>query len=385
MEMYYVQAINYNNYTIRLVDAGVHKIKDNYFSHPLYSFTQFNFSDSKSPYYENYTLIHYGIGYTELSMPIIFLSCENPMNRSDVIVETATCINGPVNCGPPYVCELNRNGNRIKCSTLWSDPKETRWYMKKHLLTLFISASTLMGLSLISPSTNYFRSQLLVCAIIYLAPYLTAKALVGIPFVTALLIYKWRRRHLSMYENIEDFLRSNNNNLMPVRYTYSDIKKMAKGFKDKLGEGGYGSVYKAKLRSGRLVAIKMLGKSKTNGQDFINEVGTIGRIHHVNVVRLIGFCVDGLKRALVYDFMPNGSLEKYIFSQQGVISLSSQKIFEIALGVARGIEYLHRGCDMQILHFDIKPHNILLDENFTPKVSDFGLAKLYHWIIALYL
>ena len=75
--------------------------------------------------------------------------------------------------------------------------------------------------------------------------------------------------------------------------------------------------------------------------------------------------------------MPNGSLEKYIFSQEESIPLSIEKIFEISLGVARGIEYLHQGCDMQILHFDIKPHNILLDENFIPKVSDFGLAKLY--------
>ncbi|XP_021830976.1 rust resistance kinase Lr10-like [Prunus avium] len=176
-----------------------------------------------------------------------------------------------------------------------------------------------------------------------------------------------------MHDNIEDFLQ--NNKLVPVRYSYSNIKKMAKGFKEKLGEGGYGSVYKAKLRSGHLVAIKMLGKSKANGQDFINEVATIGRIHHVNVVQLIGFCVEGSKRALVYDFMPNGSLDKYLFSQQGVISLNCEKMFEIALGVARGIEYLHRGCEMQILHFDIKPHNILLDENFLPKVSDFGLAR----------
>ncbi|KAM3693132.1 hypothetical protein ACJW30_08G142700 [Castanea mollissima] len=152
---------------------------------------------------------------------------------------------------------------------------------------------------------------------------------------------------------------------------------MTKCFKDKLGEGGYGSVYKGKLQSGHLVAIKMLGKSKGNGQDFINEVATIGRIHHENVVQLIGYCVEGLKRALIYEFMPNSSLDKYIFSQEGNIPLSIEKTYNISLGVARGIEYLHRGCDMQILHFDIKPHNILLDENFTPKVADFGLAKLY--------
>ncbi|GLT57763.1 hypothetical protein SLA2020_307120 [Shorea laevis] len=121
----------------------------------------------------------------------------------------------------------------------------------------------------------------------------------------------------------------------------------------------------------------MLGKSKANGQDFISEVATIGRIHHVNVVQLIGFCVEGSKRALVYEFMPNGSLNKYIFLSEVCTLLSYDKMYEIALGVARGVEYLHQGCDMQILHFDIKPHNILLDENFTPKVSDFGLAKLY--------
>ncbi|XP_048330001.1 rust resistance kinase Lr10-like isoform X2 [Ziziphus jujuba] len=196
-----------------------------------------------------------------------------------------------------------------------------------------------------------------------------------LPFIIAFLITKWRRRHLSMYSMIEDFLRTNDN-LMPIRYSYSKIRKMTRGFKDKLGEGGYGSVYKGKLRSGRLVAIKMLEKSKANGQDFINEVSTVGRIHHVNVVQLVGFCVEGSKRALVYDFMPNGSLDKYLFSQEGITSVDCKTMCEISYGIACGIEYLHRGCSMQILHFDIKPHNILLDENFIPKISDFGLARL---------
>ncbi|KAH7854711.1 hypothetical protein Vadar_017008 [Vaccinium darrowii] len=179
-----------------------------------------------------------------------------------------------------------------------------------------------------------------------------------------------------MFDSIEGFLRSQNH-LVPIRYSYSDIKKMTNGFRDKLGEGGYGSVYKGKLRSGPLVAVKMLSNPKANGQDFINEVATIGKIHHVNVVELIGYCAERYKCALVYDFMPNGSLDKHIFSPEGKLSLSCKQMYEISLGVARGIGYLHQGCDMQILHFDIKPHNILLDENLTPKVSDFGLAKLY--------
>ncbi|KAE8678943.1 PR5-like receptor kinase [Hibiscus syriacus] len=200
------------------------------------------------------------------------------------------------------------------------------------------------------------------------------RTLLGIFCLTALVTYRWRRRHLSADDAIEEFLR--NQSFMPIRYSYREIKKMTRDFRDKLGEGGFGMVFKGRLRSGLIVAIKLLG-SKANGQDFINEVATIGRIHHVNVAKIIGFCVEGSRQALVYDFMPNGSLDKIIFAKENKVTLSWQKKFDIVLGVARGIDYLHRGCDMQILHFDIKPHNILLDETFIPKVSDFGLAKLY--------
>ncbi|KAJ4709849.1 Receptor-like kinase [Melia azedarach] len=123
----------------------------------------------------------------------------------------------------------------------------------------------------------------------------------------------------------------------------------------------------------------MLDDSNFSAEDFINEVSTIGRIHHVNVVQLLGFCSEGSKRALVYEYMPNGSLDRHIFSKKlGERQYFSwEKLQEIAIGTARGIEYLHGGCDVCILHFDIKPHNILLDRNFVPKVSDFGLAKFH--------
>nr|KJB84284.1 hypothetical protein B456_N015900 [Gossypium raimondii] len=136
----------------------------------------------------------------------------------------------------------------------------------------------------------------------------------GIPCLLVLVIYKWRRRHLSMDDKIEEFLQSHN--LAPIRYSFKEVKKMTKNFKDKLGEGGYGSVFKGKLRSGHHVAIKLLCTSKGKGQDFINEVASIGRIHHANVTKLIGFCVEGSKQALVYDFMSNGSLDKIIFSEE---------------------------------------------------------------------
>ncbi|KAM7465819.1 hypothetical protein LguiB_013381 [Lonicera macranthoides] len=165
--------------------------------------------------------------------------------------------------------------------------------------------------------------------------------------------------------------------LKPSRYSFADIKKITNNFKDKLGEGSYGTVFKGKLSSEIFVAVKVLESSMENGKEFINEVGAMGQIHHVNVVRLVGFCADGINRALIYEFLPNESLQKLIFSEtQNETFLGWEKLQDIALGIARAIEYLHQGCDHQILHFDIKPHNILLDDNFNPKIADFGQAKL---------
>ncbi|KAD7117396.1 hypothetical protein E3N88_04664 [Mikania micrantha] len=164
------------------------------------------------------------------------------------------------------------------------------------------------------------------------------------------------------------------------RYQYNEIKKMTNSFQVKLGQGGFGQVFKGKLSDGRLVAVKLLNTSKANGQEFINEVASIGRTSHVNIVTLLGFCFDFKKRALVYEYMPNGSLEKFIHSHVHMGTseqLGATKLYEIALGIAHGLDYLHRGCNTRILHLDIKPHNILLDEDFCPKIADFGLAKLY--------
>ncbi|KAL0903368.1 hypothetical protein M5K25_027742 [Dendrobium thyrsiflorum] len=176
---------------------------------------------------------------------------------------------------------------------------------------------------------------------------------------------------------VERFLQ-NQKTLSPSRYSYNDIITITSNFKEKLGQGGFGCVYKGRLSGGYLVAVKMLGKSMGDGEDFINEVSTIGRIHHVNVVQLVGFCAEGSYRALVYEYMANGSLDKYIFtSNKDKRVINMDKLLDIALSVAKGLHYLHQGCNMRILHFDIKPHNILLDHKFTPKISDFGLAKLH--------
>ncbi|KAL6289475.1 hypothetical protein ACE6H2_006985 [Prunus campanulata] len=349
---YSVQAINYDNLTIRVVDPG---IRNNDFSSiPRYSLSIYNF-----------TTYYYDFQLASSTTPITFFKCAKAVNSS--VMRTYNYVKQ----GNITASDME-DGCRIEWTTLMS--KSFLYEKNKNFSSHDIHRALGYGFEL------QFRFRRISYWGIYywliLGAYFPIRSIFGVPFLAALLIYKRRRMHLSMYSSIEDFLQSDNN-LIPIRYTYSDIKKMTNRFNEKLGEGGYGSVFKGKLRSGRFVAVKMLEKPKANGQDFISEVATIGRIHHFNMVQLVGYCVEGSKRALIYNFMPNGSLDKYVYCKEGSNPLSCRKMYEISLGVAQGIKYLHQGCDMQILHFDIKPHNILLDENFIPKISDFGLAKLY--------
>ncbi|MED6144324.1 hypothetical protein PIB30_014672 [Stylosanthes scabra] len=361
-----VQSINYNNYTIRLADANFAS-QHNMHQHRLYSKNScllfnyslgvYNFIDSENEPYR-YSLEKSNGGRFMLIKEMIYVRC---MNHSLYVN-----VNGK---------SLRNLGLEDSCYVEWMYP--TSWphvdesQVIKNISCRDIQNMMLYGFELswaVSSCRHNFWYKVQIDHHNHVSCYFR------VPLFSA--IWKWRRRHLSMYNTIEDFLQSDNN-IMPIRYSFKEIKNITAAFNTKLGNGGYGSVFQGKLRSGRSVAVKLLNKDKSNGQEFISEVATIGRIHHVNVVQLIGFCIEGSKRALVYELMKNGSLEKYIFSPQENTSLSCEKLHTISLGIARGIEYLHNGCDMKILHFDIKPHNILLDENFNPKVSDFGLARLY--------
>ncbi|XP_028773648.1 rust resistance kinase Lr10-like [Neltuma alba] len=162
----------------------------------------------------------------------------------------------------------------------------------------------------------------------------------------------------------------------PIRFTSHVLMLATNNYSNMLGSGGFGSVYKGTFSDGTIVAVKVLNGSsdKRMEEQFMAEVGTIGRVHHVNLLRLYGFCIEGNIRALVYEFMGNGSLDKYLFKENQ--RLEFKKLHEIAVGTAKGISYLHEECQQRIVHYDIKPENILLDDNFYPKVADFGLAKL---------
>ncbi|CAH8307912.1 unnamed protein product [Eruca vesicaria subsp. sativa] len=164
--------------------------------------------------------------------------------------------------------------------------------------------------------------------------------------------------------------------VMLKRYSYAKVKKMTNSFAHVLGKGGFGTVYKGKLSVGGVdVAVKILKEGKGTGEEFINEVASMSRTSHVNIVTLLGFCYEGNKRAIVYEFMPNGSLDKFI-SENMPTKIEWERLYDIMVGVSRGLEYLHNRCVSRIVHFDIKPQNILMDKDLCPKIADFGLAKL---------
>ncbi|KAK1666517.1 hypothetical protein QYE76_054676 [Lolium multiflorum] len=169
----------------------------------------------------------------------------------------------------------------------------------------------------------------------------------------------------------------------PKRYTYSEVERMTKTFAHKLGQGSHGDVYRGNLRDARQITVKVLNNCKGSNKDFVSEVACIGGISHANVAPLLGFCLQRPTRALIYEYMPNGSLESYALSKSGdsvddnySLWLYWEKLFDIALGVAKGLEYLHEEINPNGARISIKPRNILLDQELCPKISDVGVANL---------
>ncbi|KAJ0725292.1 putative protein kinase RLK-Pelle-SD-2b family [Helianthus annuus] len=163
---------------------------------------------------------------------------------------------------------------------------------------------------------------------------------------------------------------------LPHRFSYEELKTITENFNKKLGEGGFGVVFKGTLEDGSKIAVKCLGGLGQVNKSFLAEVQSIGSIHHVNLVTLRGFCACKSQRFLVYEFMSNGSLDHWIYhgDREKVLEWKCRK--KIILDVAKGLAYLHEECRQKIIHLDIKPQNILLDSEFNARVSDFGLSKL---------
>ncbi|GJU26074.1 G-type lectin S-receptor-like serine/threonine-protein kinase SD2-5 [Tanacetum coccineum] len=186
-----------------------------------------------------------------------------------------------------------------------------------------------------------------------------------------MLVVRKRRKYAEMEEEYLDQVPG-----MPTRFSYKVLECAIGNFTKKLGEGGFGTVFEGILEDGSKIAVKCLEGHRHVKRSFLAEVESIGSIHHVNLVRLRGFCAWKSQRLLVYEFMSNGSLDRWIYHGVREHVLDWECIKKVILDVAKGLAYLHEDCRQRIIHLDIKPQNILLDSDFNAKVSDFGLSKL---------
>ncbi|KAI6704325.1 hypothetical protein NL676_007287 [Syzygium grande] len=158
-----------------------------------------------------------------------------------------------------------------------------------------------------------------------------------------------------------------------LQFDFGTIREATDNFSNskKLGEGGFGAVYME-------IAVKRLSQNSSQGElEFKNEVMLLARLQHRNLVRLLGFCLEGVEKLLIYEFMPNSSLDQFIFDPMKRANLNWDGRHKIIMGVARGMLYLHEDSRLRIIHRDLKASNILLDSDMNPKISDFGMARLF--------
>eukprot|EP00250_Pteridium_aquilinum_P022509 c25395_g1_i3 orf=20-2872(-) len=263
------------------------------------------------------------------------------------------------------------------CKTALFDPATSSCSLFSSLQTVLSRADS-NQLMLLKIATGRHSSKTRLAAI------LGASIVASLCSICALAAICWckRRRRKSDSSsreapNVEVFLQALPR--LPPRYTYKELEAATKEFSKKLGAGGFGAVYEGVLPSGVMLAVKKLedGSGQSSGQ-FRAEVASIGSVSHMNLVTLKGFCHEGNARLLVYEHMRRGSLDKWLFGEgeEGGMELGWERRCKIALDTAKGLAYLHHECGERIVHCDVKPENILLDEEFNAKVGDFGLAKL---------
>ncbi|XP_062105856.1 cysteine-rich receptor-like protein kinase 44 [Humulus lupulus] len=224
---------------------------------------------------------------------------------------------------------------------------------------------------MLQPGTKNNTSSARTIVIIVVA----STAFVGLIISIVIIMFFVQVNHRSNEPDAEETV-----SVESLQYSYETIKLATDNFSEenKLGQGGFGAVYKGRLSNGQDIAVKKLSRRSSQGDlEFKNEVTLVAKLQHRNLVRLLGFSLEGNERLLVYECMQNGSLDSFIFDSSKRKNLDWDRRYKIIGGMARGLLYLHEDSRLRIIHRDLKASNILLDENMHPKIADFGTARLF--------
>ncbi|KAM3701783.1 hypothetical protein ACJW30_05G200600 [Castanea mollissima] len=206
-------------------------------------------------------------------------------------------------------------------------------------------------------------------------------ASISVLVLIALSYYFLRRRTKKKYNSVPDKNDATDiTTIESLQFDLATIQAATNKFSEdnKLGGGGFGEVYKGILLNRQEIAVKRLSKSSGQGvEEFKNEILVVAKLQHRNLVRLLGFCLEGKEKLLIYEFVPNKSLDHFLFESDKKKILDWSRRYKIIEGIARGILYLHEDSQLRIIHRDLKANNILLDEDMNPKISDFGMARIF--------
>ncbi|WOL07655.1 receptor-like serine/threonine-protein kinase SD1-8 isoform X3 [Canna indica] len=274
----------------------------------------------------------------------------------------ATCSK---NCSCTAYASANVSGSASGCIMWTTDLTDIRWYEGDIGQDIYVR----LAAADIESQSNSHHTHL---AAIILVPTLT------IFLAVCGACYVWRRKKREHYINVDEEKQVKDMDL-PL-YDLDTIREATKDFSidNKLGQGGFGPVYKGKMIEEKEIAVKRLSKTSVQGVDeFMNEVMLIAKLQHRNLVQLLGCCIQGGERILIYEYMPNGSLDAFLFDETKSMLLDWPTRYNITVGIARALIYLHQDSRLTIIHRDLKAGNVLLDEDMNPKISDFGMARIF--------
>ncbi|EOA16194.1 hypothetical protein CARUB_v10004334mg [Capsella rubella] len=262
-------------------------------------------------------------------------------------------------CGQKQVCIV------IRASCFF------RWDLKK-----FSKAFDNITLAASPPSLQPAKKAKAKAIVVILVPIVVVVIIIVIFVLLArrYAVLCWRRKKFQEF----DFEQSGITTVDSLQFDFKTIKVATKNFSDRLGQGGFGAVFKGTLPNGIEIAVKRLSKASAQGEEeFKNEVLVVAKLQHRNLVRLFGFCLEGEEKILVYEFVPNKSLDYFLFDPTKHEILDWSRRYNIIEGIARGILYLHQDSRLTIIHRDLKASNILLDADMNPKIADFGMARIF--------